>query len=403
MNSDNTITTKYNVGHFFKYIIIILSLFPFIQTSLNVFIPNIDNIFTVWKIVIVLYTTFIIFFSYKKIDYLLIIVFICNVYMLFPTLYHHGYFIKFFGYLIDSVGLLIILKYLVMKYNTFFLTGLKYFCRLMIYINFILLLLYPNGIFVEDNGYLVTRYLFLGMDNQAVALLIPFMIIIYAIEKKENRTYKVSFIIDVIVFFISIIMIWCGNSIVGIACFFIILIYQKISQKKVSVRTAMFVLAFLFCFIVLFQGYELFSSFIVEFLGKDMTLTGRTEIWANGIQEWLKYPIFGHGFHESEAFITFANVSGYTRGAHNQILNILLHGGIVYLFLFYLVFKKVHNITKCDKNNPAINILIIGLLIGFIMGIADTYGHLVGMYLLIGTMCYGKKLLEGKGEDKNAI
>lgn len=62
----------------------------------------------------------------------------------------------------------------------------------MMYINFILLLVYPRGIYVENNGYLETRYLFLGMDNQAAILLLTFIIIIYAIEKSEPCLPKIS-------------------------------------------------------------------------------------------------------------------------------------------------------------------------------------------------------------------
>lgn len=393
--------SKFNISKFIKYFLIIFSLLPFVQTSYQIFNPTINNITTIWKAIVVIYAAFIAICYHKKIDNLLLAVFICNAYMIIPTYINHGYFVKFFGYFIDSVGLIFIIKHLSFKYKEIFLNALKIFCRLMIYINFILLILYPEGIFIESNGYFSTRYLFLGMDNQAVGMLIPFMIIIYAVAKYQNTTKTFAFFLDVIVFLASIIIIWSGNSIVSLLVFLIAIIYQKISKRKLTIKSSMLILAVLFIFIIYFQGFKLFSNFIVEVLGKDLTLSGRTTIWENGIKEWLNYPILGHGFQVSEAFVTFANISGYVRGAHNQILNILLHGGIIYLFLFIVVFCIVHKITKKYKSNEYINILILGILTSFIMGIADTYGHLVGLYLLVGVLCYTYQFVVVKKENDN--
>ena len=35
------------------------------------------------------------------------------------------------------------------------------------------------------------------------------------------------------------------------------------------------------------------------------------------------------------------------------------------------------------------------------MGIADTYGHLVGLYLIIGLLCYTWPFVTKIGSDKN--
>ena len=392
---------RFNISRLIRYCLIILSLLPFVQTSYQIFNPTINTIATIWKLLVVIWATFIQLFYYKKIDKLLLAVFICNFYMIIPTFINHGYYVKFLGYFVDSVGLLFVIKNFSYKYKDFFINSVKIFCRLMIYLNLILLILYPDGIFIENNGYLITRYLFLGMDNQAVGMLVPFMIIDYAISKYQNNTKKLIFHLDVIAFLLSILMIWSGNSIVGLMFLILAMLYQKIVKKNLTIKNSMYILAFLFVFIIFFQGFKLFSDFIVEVLGKDLTLSGRTSIWSNGIKEWLKYPLLGHGFQISEAFITFANVSDYVRGAHNQILNILLHGGIIYLILFVIVFCIIHNVTKKYKNNEYINILILGVLTIFIMGIADTYGHLVGLYLIIGLLCYTWPFVTKIGSDKN--
>lgn len=385
MTNISTSNNRFNIKSIIRNIFIVLCLFPFIQTSYNIFNPTYNNIILVYKLILLAISSGYILFKEKTVDKFLIIIFLCNFYMLLPTFLNHGNYMKFLGYFIDSVGLVFMIKYLIKRFKNDIFSGVEFFCRLMIYMNFILLLIYPDGVFTENNGFLVTRYLLLGMDNQASILLISFMIIILACNKnKKSLVLKV----DSFIFLLSMILVWCANSIVGILVFIGALFYQKISNKKITIKTCVRILAFMFVFVILLQGFNLFSVFIVKFLGKDMTLSGRTMIWAEGIKEWLKYPILGHGYQASEAFVRFSNIAGYVRGAHNQVLNILLHGGLLFLLGFYYMFSYLDKCIKKYKDNRVINLMVLGVLVNFIMWSADTYGHMVSIYLLISMLYY---------------
>lgn len=371
----------------------IVSLLPFVQNAYQLFVPSIDNIVLVWKILIVAFHAFLSIANRRKTDRLLLAVILCNVYMIIPTFLNDGYYIKFFGYFIDSVGLIFVIRRLAYRYQDELLSGVKIFCRIMIYINFILLIIFPQGVYVINNGYITTRYLFLGLDNQAAILLITFMIIIYAIERRQCNKLRFMFWLDFFAFFVSTVLIWCGTEIVGILVFVLAMIYQKVTKRVVSINHCIYILFGLFAFVILFHGFSLFSGFIVSFLGKDMTLSGRTLIWSNGIQEWLKYPLLGHGYQDTEALITFGNIQGYVRGAHNQVLSFLLHGGVVFVLLYVILFKTAHKAVYLLKKNNFTNLLTLGILTNFVMWTADTYGHLVGMYLLIGLLYYERKYI----------
>lgn len=378
----------------YQKIIIVLCLFPFVQNAFQLFVPSFEKINLLWKILVVTLYVALTLFKSKKIDKLLYTAILCNMYMIIPTFLHDGSYTKFFGYFIDSVGLLFVLNR--MSYKPMFLSGVKLFCRIMLYINFILLIIYPQGIYVEDNGYLATRYLFLGMDNQAAILLVTFMIIIYAIEKRQSDRLRSVFWVDFTVFIISTILIWCGTEIVGVLIYIGALIFQKRTKRVITINHCIYILFALFVFVVVINGFDIFSFFVVSFLKKDMTLSGRTLIWIEGIKEWLKYPILGHGYQETEALISFSNIQGYVRGAHNQILNFLLHGGVLSAFCYVFLFRTVHNFIVFFKENKFVNTLTLGILTNFVMWTADTYGHLVGSYLLLGLLYYeGRKLQVG--------
>lgn len=391
----------YDIKNVFIYIFIFLTLFSFIQTSYQIFVPLINHITIIWKVIAIIYIITVSILNLKKIDYILLIVIFGNIYMLIPTYINNGYYVKWIGYFLDSVGLLIAIKFFSSNYKYCFGNILKFFCRFLIYLNFITLVLFPNGLFQEDNGYIITRYIFLGMDNQAVAILIPLFFILISLERKNNKKISLAFLLDVAIFVFSIILIWCANAIVALLLFLCLLLIQFIINKKLKIKHIIYISIFLFIFIVLLKGYTLFSSFIVDFLGKDITLSGRTTIWENGILEWLKKPIFGHGFQVSEAFINFEDRHGYVRGAHNQILNILLHGGIIYLIIFFIMLILLDKNTKKYSTNNSINLLILGVLVLMIMSMADTYGHFVGLYMLVGLLTYSKEIFVDRKELKS--
>lgn len=89
----------------------------------------------------------------------------------------------------------------------------------------------------------------------------------------------------------------------------------------------------------------LHSGDLLQLLGRDPTLTGRTEIWAVLFRSIAKRPLLGYGFYafwlglagESANEIINANwVFGY---AHNGALEVVLQLGLIGLLLFLAMFS----------------------------------------------------------------
>lgn len=87
-------------------------------------------------------------------------------------------------------------------------------------------------------------------------------------------------------------------------------------------------------------------GFITEQLGKDVTLTGRTEIWILLVDVVRQRPILGHGFggtfggYFSPVHELWASTNWEPRHAHNSLYQILLDLGIVGLALFVWTFVR---------------------------------------------------------------
>lgn len=96
-------------------------------------------------------------------------------------------------------------------------------------------------------------------------------------------------------------------------------------------------------------------------------LTGRTEIWKFGLQEFLKKPIFGHGPQSHRAHKI---VDNYLRHFHNLIIQTIVSVGTVgsififgfFLLVFIFILKKLFKKAKDGDDNYYVAVLLFALL-----------------------------------------
>lgn len=87
-----------------------------------------------------------------------------------------------------------------------------------------------------------------------------------------------------------------------------------------------------------------FATVIVEAFDRDLTLTGRTDIWTYAIDKILERPWLGYGFAgfwhglDGESAYVVRAVRWATPNAHNGYLDFILQLGIIGFTLFLLVF-----------------------------------------------------------------
>jgi exopolysaccharide production protein ExoQ len=85
-------------------------------------------------------------------------------------------------------------------------------------------------------------------------------------------------------------------------------------------------------------------DFLIALLGKDMTLTGRTNIWSAVLDSIAKQPLLGYGYQafwlgmEGESYRVILAVSWMLAQAQNGFLDIMLENGAAGLAIVLLVF-----------------------------------------------------------------
>lgn len=237
----------------------------------------------------------------------------------------------------------------------------------------ICLFLFPNGI-CRDNYY-YNAYGFISIDNQlAPFVIISFFILMFNLLNGKKSLISIICLIEM---FASVFITWSATCIVVafILLAYIFLFYKKDIESFLDVKVLSLIVLALFFAIVFFRVQEIFSFFIEGFLGKSITLTGRTEIWDLAIYQIKQTVLFGRGFCAEHGWIFWHNKFFYS---HNLFLEILLIGGVFSLtFFFIMVFV---NFSKINPNKNRTLSALISICF-FATGICNlTEGYMTSIY-----------------------
>lgn len=118
--------------------------------------------------------------------------------------------------------------------------------------------------------------------------------------------------------------------------------------------------------------YMLISAFLEDFLNisnRDITLTGRTFIWAKAIELISAKPVFGWGF--ANLAIAFESTNFAVSSYHNGFLDTLVKGGFITLACFIAILLKYLGVLRVifDNDRP---FCITFLLIFFLINISES-------------------------------
>jgi exopolysaccharide production protein ExoQ len=105
--------------------------------------------------------------------------------------------------------------------------------------------------------------------------------------------------------------------------------------------------AFILLFVIFAAGIVVIilqPDFLISLLGKDATLTGRTEIWDAVMGSIIKHPLFGYGYQafwlgfKGESYRIILTVTWALGQAQNGFLDVTLEMGVVGLSIVLLLF-----------------------------------------------------------------
>lgn len=214
--------------------------------------------------------------------------------------------------------------------------NMYYVFEIFIYINFITLLLFPNGMYSTGIIGETTENWFLGFKNKHLIYFLPATGITLILCKLEKFNFRR--ILLLIVTLISALYIKSGTGILclSVLCIAVFIPFIKKKYKVFNIRTYLFAIVIMFFAIPILRLQYLFSYIIVVILKKDINLTYRTDLWDTALNAISQKPIVGWGEQSYDVKHQLYS-SNSIISAHNQILEYLYIGGIILIILYVII------------------------------------------------------------------
>lgn len=257
-----------------------------------------------------------------------------------------------------------------------------------VYGNLYMVLLFPEGI----PDYSGERYFLLGSNyNQIGPKILLAIIMNIIILGKSPLTWFNLFLVSSAGIF-SLYIVGSMTSLISIIifiCTIVLSIYTGLKTKRFLLFST---LAFIFSFevLVVFWGSSMSNSQTSEFLdfiGKDLTFTGRTFLWNYSGDYFMDSPFWGHGFVAPIDYAKSGFFHGIAKNCHNYIYNILHKGGIILIITMIVLFKKGYNrIKKYIKYEKAFCI-VMATNVYLIMSMFEAFDSFY-IFILITLMFY---------------
>ena len=272
------------------------------------------------------------------------------------------------------------------------LKGLIYIFSALVYINAVLLILYPEGLW-EDPNWVdrgnPTRYLF-GNQNQTgfVCFLAIATQCIYTFAYKKGYF---NLILLTIISLVSVLFLGSMTSAIGIFLMMAYMLCNRLFKYPKGWLIAFAVIyTLLFTFIVWYgndiEQIKWATAFVEDTLSKDTTFSKRTVIWANAV-DWIKEsPLIGYGIQNAEWNDDHLEGSG----AHNLLVMLLLNGGFVFClsFIYIVIYAVREALTVHSKATTA---AVMSLCVLLVMAFFETYS-IIYFFLYLQIIYYSASI-----------
>lgn len=380
---------KANIMYFFL-------LLPFFEPKyINVEFRSISTIFNILQIISFLIIT-LMYFKTKNKSKMPIYIFIFQLIILLSTFLNNGDMRSCISATINIMGLIMITDHGINNNTKSFLSSILFIFEILILINLITIFAFPNGMYINATSR-TTENWFLGYDNSHIFIIMPALItsIVYSLFIKNKIIFRTVFL-----FIISIITIftrWPATGVTVMIIFIMYIIFSKLINKSkiLNIKTYITISIVSFFSIIVFRLQNLFSFFIVDFLKKDLTFTGRTYIW-DYVLEFIKAkPLLGYGI-ENKLVRYYKTTHHRSFHAHNQFLEMAYQGGIVLVVAFiFIIFKTSKELYKY-KTTKMSNVLSFCLFLYLILMLTEVCDLIYLFFIIVISFNINKLIIFNK-------
>lgn len=322
-------------------LIIMLLAFPvFKPDSLRHVIPVLDTVYDGCRIIGFVVIVLLFLYRKKKVSAVTIFIMLVELWRVISTLVNKGHVSMVVINALSTLLLLFIFECFSEDMPSL-IKGFLIIFELLIYACFISILLYfPRGMYTLAHT-TTTQYYLLGNRNSIIFFVMP--AILLSLINLQMGGSRIRSLVLIVVSYLSIFTVWSITSLISVTTLICLILFGKSEIiAKVNIFFT-FVVAFILNILIvnirIQERIPSIADFIEEHFGKTFTLSGRSFIWDQAFLLIKSHLILGLG---EGNHIEYRN--RYFSG-HNQVINLLIIGGIPLLILFIwltvIVLKKI--------------------------------------------------------------
>lgn len=227
---------------------------------------------------------------------------------------------------------------------------------------------------------------FIGGKNALGIFLVPGSFLLMINSYEATGKIDVKTIVAVGLCLLTVFIAGSGTGmVVAVIAAGLMLLASKVKPKKEIY--ILVVLGFYLLFILFAEEFftARFWIRLTDYLGKDSTLTSRTEIWHNAKDIISKHWLIGSG---RGTIISFINSFGGLRAtyeAHNFILEILVEGGFAGLTIYAILLGNTF--SRLDMDDMRNRIVFVALCVLLINGLTESTVNNFHVTIILGIAC----------------
>lgn len=273
------------------------------------------------------------------------------------------------------------------------ITPIFYFLLIVVLIDCATIYLFPNGLYTDqvtaDITNAVPKWIFGAKNNHIIWYIVTIYLCSLLAFNNDKKAffYKVLLVILILLSSGAMYILKSSTSLGTILICDLGLVLTFLFNKKIKTNkltTICVVCYFVFLYIILFGNKSFLAPIVESLLGKEMTFTGRTEIWSVTVNYIKDHPLFGVGvLTQLEAVNLLRDAAPGLVNCHNHFLQVIWEGGL-FLIAIYLIqlFMIVHNLNKSKNNMIRTFSLFVLIALFFEMTFEVEYGLGVWICLL---------------------
>lgn len=239
----------------------------------------------------------------------------------------------------------------------------------------------------------------LGIKTRATEPIIAFLLLSLLLKekiKKEKLYFGIGLSV-VIVVLLKISTAVLGIAIIALFCWITEMPHLKRFLKLLQPTVIIGVSLALTVGVLIFDIQTRFSSLISLAFSKDITFSGRSELWEYGISmiqnDDIGHQLWGYGFSNVSLWCRWQWYDIVTEG-HNQLLQMIHDTGIIGTIILYFVwYFQLRGLNKC-KDIVAKNTIASVCFAMLIMSITEIYCYHSYFFIVFAIAAKSKDIVE---------